>query len=74
MTVFNLETSESLINQTFLWIPVEWYSYVAVFAYFINRLITVGIVYFASKGKQYEYTDHTIRYCMNFLLTIPFLI
>ena len=39
MTVFELATSEKLINQTILWIPIEWLSYVAVLLFFIKRMV-----------------------------------
>ena len=39
MTVFELTTSEKLIKQKFLGVPIDWYSYLAVMSFFINRTV-----------------------------------
>ena len=50
MTVFNLATSEKLINQKVLGIPIDWYSYVAVVTFFINRMISTVRVFHNVEG------------------------
>ena len=45
MTVFELTTSEKLINQKFFGVPVDWYSYLSVMSFFLNRTIYQVLAY-----------------------------
>ena len=55
MTVFELTTSEKLVNQKFLGVPIDWYSYLSVMSFFINRTVYTILAYTSAKNGNINF-------------------